>query len=151
MPNKLESVTGLKDQVQILRDKARDVLRMEAIQRRMHLIYKRKRKIEVDYPKIIEEKKKAVARMAYQLDKLDPQDPDFETLTTNYTKELEYANQNLASITTEIQNYIQEDQKKIDEAEAEISQIESGELTVVSIDDADKLTRKAIRKLMFVK
>jgi chromosome segregation ATPase len=151
MTHNLESVTGLKDQVQTLRDKARDVLRMEAIQKRMHIIYKHKRKIEVEYPDILAEKKKEVARWAYRLDQLNPLDPDFEAMTKDLETDLESATQSLASANTEIQEYIQAEQKRIAELEAEISQIESGELTVVSIDDADKLTRKAIRKLMFVK
>ena len=137
----------LKDQVQILRDRARDILRMQAIQRYMHKIYTLN--LELKDTKNLDEAQKAIDRVAFKLKNLSRTDPDYDDKLKCLESDKQDACENYDSLKKDINEHAENNKKKIEELQTKISQVESGEI-LISIDEANELTVKAIRKLMYV-
>lgn len=136
-----------KDQVQSIRDKARDILRLKAINRFMEKIYRHNMALET-LPSQVEAPTKDVQRAEYKLSKLDPEDPDFETKKERAEQNVEAAQTALQETQERVAEETKQHQEAITELEEKIVKVESGE-TKISIDKSDELTREMIDQLAF--
>jgi L-lactate utilization protein LutB len=134
----------LASKVQSFRDKAREILRMKAINRIMQEKFNVSKEIS-GYPESLEDAKKNVLRVDYKLGKLDEENPDFEDMKKDLEDTKEYAIKNVDELTEMVakkEKYIAETIAKLDE---KIAAYESGEKKV-SIDEVNALAEQMIMK-----
>lgn len=136
-------MSNLTQIVKAARTTARDVLRMEAINRFMDTIHNLKSNLktvfqDADYAD------KQVARAEYALSQLDPANPDYADLKEDKEAYLENAKKTAEKMrkdATEVETHFK---KEIAENEAKIEAIESGE-TKISFSRMSELASQIIR------
>ncbi len=133
---------GLREKVQNIRDKAREVLRSKMINDLLQEIFRLNRDI-ASYDKFAVDAEKEAVRAEFRLTKLDDADPDYEAKKIELGKDLERTKAYAAKEIERTKISREANEKSIASIEEKIGKIEAGEVKV-SIDEMYALTQRMI-------
>lgn len=137
--------TGLKEKVQALRDKAREILRSRMINDLLQEIFRLNRDI-ASYDKFAADVEKEAVRAEYRLTKLEDTDPDYEAKKAELEKDLERTKSYAAREIERTRTSKEANEKAIAGIEDKIGKIEAGEVKV-SIDEIKILADRMIEAI----
>lgn len=131
-------MSELRDQVQAMRDSAREQLRMVMIENELQSRFEIEKNLN-SANKMLEQNAHLQAVANYKLTKLDELDPDFQTKKEVQEEALKDLAQQKENLEKEAARY----QAELDKSDEQITKIESGEVKV-SIEEVDELVKKKI-------
>jgi len=140
----IQETLALSIKVAACRDKAREILRGQAINRILTVILQEEKCLTSakEYPTNYT---KEVARTEYALSKLDPKDPDYAEKKTNTEKAIESRKKDLERATKQSEADSERYTQNIESYKKEIAKWETGEYKV-SMDSMESLANELIKK-----
>lgn len=133
---------GLREKIQSLREKAREILRMKLISGLLQDLFFEEKYIK-ESEKSVGDAKLATSRAKYKLENLDESDPDFETKKKDSEAVLERSVSYEAETIKNANDNIALAHKAIERINRNISEIEEGKIKV-AIEEVKNLTDKMI-------